>query len=248
MAGFRAEMAGEGARARDVLARLAEAGARGVRLDATMHEIRPRELDRSGRRDLASLLGRLGLRFAGVDCFVPPEHYSEVSRAERAMMATAGAIELCAELAGLCGGRAGRTVSLTVRPVDREVIENVREQAERAGVRIGLCVDPTEAGEVLDETIGVCFDAAGSVMRGRDVGQDVLGAGARLVCARLSDTDGFTRVRPGEGRLDLGGYAAALIGAGYREEVALDMRGVNDQRGAIEQAIDTWEATGLGTR
>lgn len=248
MAGIRAEDTGEGVRARDVLARLADSGARGVRLDATMREIRPRELDRSGRRDLASLLGRLGLRFAGVDCFVPSEHYSDVSHAERAMMATTGAIELCAELAGLCGGRAGRTVSLTMRPVDREAIEIVRAHSERAGVRIGLCADPAETAEVLDETIGVCLDAAGSVMRGRDAGEEVLNAGVRLVCARLSDTDCFTRVRPGEGRLDLGGYAAAMIGAGYREEVALDLRGVQDQPGAIEQGIDAWEGTGLGIR
>ena len=53
------------------LERLAAAGVRRVQLSASQVTLRPRELDRSGRRDLLILLRRLELSAGGLDAWVP---------------------------------------------------------------------------------------------------------------------------------------------------------------------------------
>ena len=47
-------------------------GYRAVQLDGAAAGVRARDLDRSGRRDLAALLRRLQLGFSGLDLWIPP--------------------------------------------------------------------------------------------------------------------------------------------------------------------------------
>ena len=84
---------------------VASHGVRSIQLDVTMPEVRPRDLDRSGRRDLAALLRRCGLSISGLDLFIPPEHFSDAASEERAVGAAGHASGMLAELAGLVDAR-----------------------------------------------------------------------------------------------------------------------------------------------
>ena len=56
---------------RRALNEIAGRGFTAVQLDATLAGIRPRDLSRTGRKDLTALLMRGGLRLAGLDLFIP---------------------------------------------------------------------------------------------------------------------------------------------------------------------------------
>lgn len=109
-----------------------QAGYRGLVLDATDPQTRPRELDRSARREIASLLRRNDLACAGVDVFVPAEHLKNPATVDRAVNAVLGAIELAADLAS-----AFRVVNVALPTTDAlGVGAALREHAEHVGVRI----------------------------------------------------------------------------------------------------------------
>ncbi len=76
-------------------------GVRAMQLDATSPGIRPRELDRSARRDVASLFRRLEVGFAGLDLSIPPAHFADPAHVDRAVKATCDALTLAADLAAL---------------------------------------------------------------------------------------------------------------------------------------------------
>ncbi|MEM7756072.1 MAG: hypothetical protein AAF297_10600, partial [Planctomycetota bacterium] len=59
-------------------------GARAIQLDATRAGLRPRDLERSARRDLAATMRREELAFSGVDLWIPPHHFVDPDRADRA--------------------------------------------------------------------------------------------------------------------------------------------------------------------
>jgi sugar phosphate isomerase/epimerase len=95
-------------------------GVRAVQLDATVPGLRPRELDRSARRDIASLLRRLELAFAGLDLSIPVSHFADPAMLDRAVKATQDAITLAADIATLSPSPsgitadAGRMVAITL--------------------------------------------------------------------------------------------------------------------------------------
>src|SRR5688572_21716696 len=91
------EPVGEGARA--LIEWAAGLGYRAVQLDGTMAGLRARELDRSGRRDLAALLRRLELGYSGLDLWVPEAHFVDGAQQDRAVAAVVAGLELSAELA-----------------------------------------------------------------------------------------------------------------------------------------------------
>jgi hypothetical protein len=98
-------------------------GVRAVQLDATVAGMRPRELDRSARRDIASLLRRLELGFAGLDLSIPASHFADPATLDRAVKATQEAITLAADIATLCPSPsgvtadAGRIVAMALPPM-----------------------------------------------------------------------------------------------------------------------------------
>src|SRR5690606_31973157 len=65
-----------GAGARAAINWAAAAGWRAITLDATAPDTRSRALDNSARRDLASALRRAELAFAGLDLWIPAEHFT----------------------------------------------------------------------------------------------------------------------------------------------------------------------------
>ncbi|MFG0259133.1 MAG: hypothetical protein ACF8LK_02180 [Phycisphaerales bacterium JB041] len=203
-------------------------GFRSVTLDAATPGFRPRELDRSGRRDLAALLRRLELGLMGVDLWIPPTHFGDAAHAERAVEAAAAAIDLVADLAGLNHGE--RVISLSL-PRDREeasaAISTIAGHADSRSVEIAdHCWPPVEARE--SDAVRVGLDPAALLLAGDNPAKAAARTGDRLAVARLSDASDIGRVAPGgrDGRLNDLAYVIALVTATYRRPVVLDTRGL----------------------
>lgn len=230
-----------GGGARGAIEWAASVGFRQVQLDGAMPGVRARELDRSGRRDLAALLRRLELAPSGLDLWIPPEHFLDPLRVDRAVAATVGAMELAADLAALAGG-GGRGVVSVLLPenLPAEVLEGLVSKAEGIGARLAdHRFPPRELAADGRGPIGVGVDPAAVLMAGADPAAVVSRAGAALVSARLSDASTVGRVGPGarEGRLDELSYVVALGTAGYERSLVLDLRGVGDQEGAMRGVL-----------
>lgn len=221
----------------------ARAGFRAVQLDGAMEGVRARELDRSGRRDLAGAMRRLGLSCSGIDLWIPPAHFTDPARAERAVEAVLGTTALAADLARMIGNESRPVVALTLPPTG-QVGEPIARDAEIHGVRIA---DHAELKGVLERalaapSIGVGIDPAVFLVRGSDAAGAVIQAGRLLVQCRLSDADQVGRVEVGRGRFDVPSYEAALAGVGYSGFVVADLRGLSDPRGAAAAAQAAWGA------
>lgn len=118
---------------------------RSVTLDATLPTLRPRELDRSARRDLASLMRRRELTCAGLDLWIPPEHFTNPTEQDRALAAVLAAIELAADLARLSASavvstaRASAPSSISIclpHAAPSDLIAQIDARAATCGVRI----------------------------------------------------------------------------------------------------------------
>ncbi|MCE7975432.1 MAG: hypothetical protein DYG92_14100 [Leptolyngbya sp. PLA1] len=202
----------------------AELGYRAVQLDGAAPGMRARELDRSGRRDLAAMMRRLGLGLAGVDLWVPTEHFAPGPHTERAVHAVICALELVGELATMAGGRAVVSVSMGAgAAADAKVA--LREAEERAGARLADHQWPPAAG------CGVGIDPAAVMLAGGEPATEVLRLAEAPAAARLSDLGPVGRVPAGRGKLDVMGYEVALVTRGYVSPVVLDVRGLADAWG-----------------
>jgi sugar phosphate isomerase/epimerase len=229
---------------------VAAAGCRWVQLDAAAAGIRPRDLDRSGRRDLAALLRRTQLRLSGLDLWIPAEHFADAAKSERALDAVLGAIDLAADLRRLAES-AGAAVSIALPVAPLETIRSaIAAHAQSRGIdvadhtmREGAALDPLSP-------VGAGLDPAAALLAGRDPPQLALAAGRSLKSARLSDASAVGRVAVGDprGRLDVVAYEAALAAAGYQTAVVVDLRGVAQQQAAAERLFSNGLRLGDGSR
>lgn len=227
---------------------------RAVQLDATRPGLRPRELDRSARRDLASLLRRRELSLSGLDLFIPPEHLTDPAQIDRAVAAIAGAAELAADVAALAPGSIACVSLVLPNDLAADTRDELGVQAARVGALLAdFSVDdrhrptPTDAptADLPDEhpalsshAVGVGIDPAALILRGHDPIEAVARAGARLFAARLTDAAHSTRIAPGSAgsQLDRTAYAAALSVVGFRGPMVVDLRGV-PQPGLAARAL-----------
>jgi hypothetical protein len=222
------------------------AGFRALHLDAAAPGMRARDLGRSARRDVASLIRRSEMVSSGADLWIPSEHFVDAARIDRAVAAVLGAIELVSDLDRLLGGNGdGRVLCLALpKDVDASVISTVTGKAVDCGARIA---DFGAAGSVTPDVIGPGFDPAAHLLAnpGATLGKErgLIKLPASLISARLSDAGPLGRVVPGSpgGRLDLLGYGVTLSTSGYRGHVALDVRGLPDQLTATRAAQDIWD-------
>ncbi len=217
-------------------------GFRWVTLDAATPGFRPRELDRSGRRDLAALLRRLELGLMGIDLWIPPEHFADAEHAERAVDAALSAIDLTADLAGL--NQSERVLSLSL-PRDRDdaasAIGAIASRADSRSVEIADHTwPPPDAG--VAGSIRVGLDPAVLLLAGDNPAKAAARMGERLAVARLSDASDIGRVAPGgrDGRLNDMAYVVALDAAKYRRPVVLDARGLTAPPEAAAKALAWW--------
>ncbi len=232
-----------GPRPRDALDRLSAVGFRSVQLSASQAGLRPRDLDRSGRRDLLGRLRRLEMTAAGVDLWIPESHLTDPAQIDRAVAAILDAVGLAADL--------GRCPLSLMFPSDDEampptVVEAIAERALRHGVAVAdHRVPPAER-----EDIGVGIDPATWLGRGQDPVEAVATHAQRLATARLSDLAGSGERLPvrgePEGRLDVFRYRHALDTSGYQGHVVVDLRGWSDPWGDLPAAAQAWAAAGHG--
>jgi sugar phosphate isomerase/epimerase len=218
---------------------VASLGFRWVQLCATQPGLRPRELDRSGRRDLRATLCRYGLAPSGLDCWIPPEHYTDPGLADRAATALLATVELAGEL-----GQLPVSVRFPADGAD-ELLDAIAAQAARWSVRVADH-DLERIERPAPDPIGLGVDPVAWLASEIDPVAGVLRGGALLVSARLSDLRrGGGRCAIGEaddGRLDVNGYRAALLGADYRAPVVVDTRGWIDPVTGLRRTKERWEA------
>jgi len=209
-------------------------------LDATAVGVRPRELDRSARRDLAALFRRVGVGFAGLDAWIPSSHFSDAMHAERALDALDAAITLCADLSDLSGA-SGRVVSIALpESLSAAAAQRIASHAERAGIRIADHALPRAATSVQHAPIiGLGVDPASVLSAAQDPVAFVAALREPPACARLSDLSAAGRVVPGSrgGRLALDAYIAALHVIGCRSPLVADVRHLTDQVDGAERFI-----------
>lgn len=210
-------------------------GATGVVLNAATPGLRPRELDRSARRDLAATLRRHGLELSGVDLLVPPEHFTSAAHQDRAVSATLAAIELAGEIAG----PGGRVVCVTLaEKIAPDIAASIEQRASHHGVRVG---DLSWRADVAPRgpSLGVAIDPAAVIMGGGEPSAESFRLGAGVVMRRLSDASSAGRVPVGSGRLDVLAYAAACAVAG-QSRVVLDVRSVREPREGAAAGAKAW--------
>jgi hypothetical protein len=216
---------------------LSERGFRSVQLDAAEAGMRPRDLDRSARRGLVASLRRRGLTVSGLDLWIPPAHFLDPARADRAVAAVTGAISLAAEL-----GHCPVSVTLPRDQAGEDVADTLSGYGEKCGVALadhGL--PPAE-----DDRMSIGIDPAALLADGQDPCQAVARCAGALVTARLCDltTDGM-RAPIGDrvtARLDVTSYRVALSVAGYQHPVVVDTRQWSDPWAGLQQTRAAWDA------
>jgi sugar phosphate isomerase/epimerase len=215
-----------------------------VQLDATAPGLRARDLDRSARRELAAMLRRAEAGFSGLDLFIPPEHFASAAHADRAVAATAGAVELAADLARLVSGGLGRAVVHVrlPRPLPgAEVMAELTARADACGVVVADCA-LSVAGGATAGPLRVGLETAECLVAGDEPGAVAARLGSGLGAVRLADVSAGSSQRclPGRGRLNLPGFAAGLIASGFDGPVVLDLRGVPEGQADVAAAARAW--------
>ncbi|MEX2213356.1 MAG: TIM barrel protein [Phycisphaeraceae bacterium] len=234
-----------GGSVRSALAQVVKLEFQAVQLDATLAGIRPRELSHRARRDLSALLSRSDIQLAGIDLFLPREHYIDAQHMDRAVAATIAAIELAADL-----GRVTVSISLPVAQVKADVKSAIVDAADGHGVRVAVHVEDQIddlikwLDEVDQQCLGAGIDPAAVLARGGKPVKVTNRLAKRLAGARLSDlTSGAVRCAVGEGELEVAGYRIALdLAAGRTGPVVLDLRGIENPMAAAASAKSAWEA------
>ncbi len=233
----------------EALAAIAQIGFRAVQLSATQVGTRPRDLDGSGRRGLASHLRRLDLLCAGFDLFIPPAHFVDSAFVDRAI----DAVSQCATLASAVG-RVPVSIALPEKTAEnegrlREVRDAISACAQREGVWIadhGL--DATKAGAQMSSAsaLGVGIDPPTILAAGHDLCEVVARCGSHVVTARIVDLlrSGMRGPpdEPHESRLDLLAYAASLAVLPLRFSPVADARQWTDPRVGLANTLRRWSA------
>lgn len=231
-------------------------GYRAVQLNAAEAGLRPRDLGRSARRDIAAGARRAEVEISGVDLWIPSEHFVDESRSDRAIGAVCEALGFAAEVVPLAsrGRRAVVSVALPARDeMNVDALEGVARAIGECAQRVGAVVadhqwppDARSGGE----PIGVGIDPAAVIAHAEtSAAKAASRMGARLAGARLTDlSGGGMRVEPGSGRgrLDVMTYLVALATAGYDGCVVVDLRGVTDAQGAAARCARLGDIGGVG--
>lgn len=217
---------------RPAFERLAAMGFRHVQLSASQDGLRPRELDRSARRDLLATMRRHELSVGGIDIWIPAAHFLDVARIDRAVALVGEAIGLAEDL-----GRCPVSCTLPGQEAGVQVLEALVAAAEQRGVRLAdHALPPSDAADV-----GI--DPAACLAVGTDPAAAILRAGSRVASVRLSDllATGLRGPIGGpDGRLDVTAYRVAIDVAGYTRAVVVDARQWTDPWAGLAQTRETW--------
>ncbi|MEE9129252.1 MAG: hypothetical protein V3T84_04490 [Phycisphaerales bacterium] len=229
---------------RAALDRLADMGFRYVQLCATQRGMRPRDLDRSARRDLLVRLRRLEMQVSGLDLWIPPSHFLDPALVDRAVEAVRAALELAGDLQRC-------SISLELpRPLDDESLGPVIETIAEQGLRVGVELADHSVANATQDHLGIGIDPVAQLSCNEDPAVAVTKHAERLVSARLCDLlASGTRGPIGEaqgGRLDVLSYRIALSVGGYDRPVVVDARQWSDPWPGLTQTARTWSAARTG--
>lgn len=222
-------------------------GYRGVQWPASAPGLRPRDLDGSARRGVRELLRRLELALSGVDAWIPPGHFLDRERVDRAVAATEEAVRFAAECAG--SGPWRPVVSLLLPPVDagqpaESGLAGVAAALAEIGSRHGVVVADHPIDRPAASALGWGIDPAALLGAGRDPSAAVAAAGASLATARLVDLlrSGLRGPigEPGEARLDALAYRIALEISGFGGPPIVDARQWRDPLAGLEASLVRW--------
>jgi len=232
-----------GAGLRPQLEWAAACGVRAVQLNAAARDARPRDLGRSARRDLASVLRRLELQVSGVDLFISPQHLTDPANADRAATALLDAVDFTAEIVELAGGRPilGVELPTSAELAGSGVVQSIADRAATRSVRLADHRWPPTWGKDADpdaSPLAVGLDPAALLPAGLDPAAEITRLGRRLALLRLSDADAAGRTVVGQGRLDVLALAIALVTIGYGGHAVIDLRTLPDPAQAVRRAID----------
>jgi hypothetical protein len=215
--------------ARERLAAAAEAaalaGIPALHLDATLPGIRPRELDRSARRDLVAIAKRHNLSLTGCDLFIPPAHFTSPQHQQRAADAVRQAITFAAELRALGASSAFvciETAASAPKPTQPTIdpaalLIDLASHARDHGVTLCDCTSDTSP-------LARGLDLAAILARSEDPAAAILSA--QPACLRLADWNDRARVTFGEGRAHPASIVASASVAAPATLGILDFRGV----------------------
>ncbi|MBX3403357.1 MAG: sugar phosphate isomerase/epimerase [Phycisphaeraceae bacterium] len=226
---------------REQIAWVRSRGVDAVHLNAAAPGVRARDLDRSGRRDLAAVLRRSGLRLGGVDLWIPPEHFADPAQVDRAMASLMATLELAGEIGALVNGPADGSVVGAVLPesLAADHLAALAGHAERTGARVAdHALPPRQA----TGPIGAGLDPSACLATGVDPVMTASRHARGMFAARLSDVSrmaGGGRVPVGsrDGSLDAPAYAVALSTGGFEGRLAIDLRGLADANSAVASAL-----------
>lgn len=231
---------------RPAIKKIAAAGFNALQLDATMPGLRPRELDTTARRDLKTTIARSGLTLAGIDFFIPPDHYSDPAHLDRAAQATQAACQLASDL-----GRVPLTLNLPDDQADASLRQELFATADALGVPLIIChTQPTD--KRLDwlkqhQSAGLtaAIDPAALLMARIDPVKTAQALTDWIGVARLSDAtrgQSDSRAIVGRGDLDLLAYRVSVDLAGPKHgPVVLDLRSLTAPFAAASAAKTAWE-------
>ncbi len=236
LAGLRPDDGSAWSDPRSAIEWVARCGCRAIQLDATQPGMRPRELDSSARRGVASVLRRLGLELSGLDLWIPPEHFARPDLQQRAIDAVEAAVALISDLR-FAGPAA--TLSVHFPEGEGQWRDHLGEAAHRHGVLIAdFGPDAMKRADPL--AVGVGIDPAGAIEAGQDPAALVARAGPALAAVRLNDSDGRRHKTVGDGTLDLLGLGGALAVVGHAHPVIVDVRELDSPAHAAKRALTSW--------
>ncbi len=238
-----------GGRFEKAIKALQQRGVNVLQLDGTLAGLRPRELDRRARRELQAILRRQSMALAGMDLFIPRDHFADSQHVDRAIAAVTAGLELAADL-----GKIPVSLALPVETIDETVVDALVQAADSFSVP--LAVHHEDDVEVLMKWLtatdcqyfGAGLDPA--AILGSDQSPAKLAArlGSQLRVGRVSDLDTATgkasavRCVLGQGALDLANYRAVLDLASKRVgPVVLDLRGLENPGQAVSLAHQAWQ-------
>lgn len=207
----------------------------GIQLDAAAPGLRPRELDRSARRDLAATIRRDELTLTGLDLFIPAAHFTDPAHQDRAVAGVRGAVELAGELRATLGGPPHAAIVCLTMPVSvpGTLLSELAAHAERHGVTIADHAWPPRVHTLPSLRPGV--DPASIILAGARPVESLLSLPAGPASARVNDLASTGRIAPGSGSFDVREYIAALAAIGFSGLPVIDLRGLENPLAALQR-------------
>jgi sugar phosphate isomerase/epimerase len=216
--------------AKSLFAWASSLGCSAIQLDATAPTLRPRELDRSARRDLAASLRRHELSLTGLDLFIPPSHFTDAAHVDRAVAALHAAVEFASDLRSFLDNAAPTTTISLLFPAATPagLLSDLHRHADRWGATLVDHAWPPRAGtDNAQPAAGI--DPAAIILAGSKPVEAVLTLAGRIASARVNDLSSVGRVPAGtSGSFDLKDYLHALRAASFELPPIIDLKGLDN--------------------